>query len=256
MVRGLDRFKAHFAGYADRYVLIGGTACSVAMEEAGLDFRATKDLDIVLCVEALDKEFVDAFWDFVRAGRYNNRQKSTGRKLFYRFYDPEDETFPFMLELFSRQPDSLSLKDDSHLTPIPMNEEASSLSAILLNEDYYRFIHGGKREINGLSVLGPEYLIPLKARAWLDMIARQATGESVDGKDIRKHKNDVFRLYRIIDPMATISLPDSLGDDLRRFIESVTTEALVDLKALGFRNTNLEEILGQIARIYGIGHRG
>ena len=25
MVKGLDRFKEHFAGYADRYVLIGGT---------------------------------------------------------------------------------------------------------------------------------------------------------------------------------------------------------------------------------------
>ena len=46
-MRGLDRFKAHFEPFADRYVLIGGTACTLVMEEVGLEFRATKDLDIV-----------------------------------------------------------------------------------------------------------------------------------------------------------------------------------------------------------------
>ena len=61
MVKGIDQFRAHFEGFNDRYVLIGGAACYLAMEEAGLDFRVTKDLDIVLCVEALDAEFVDAF---------------------------------------------------------------------------------------------------------------------------------------------------------------------------------------------------
>lgn len=39
MVRGIERFKAHFAPFADRYVLIGGTACSLVMEEVGLEFR-------------------------------------------------------------------------------------------------------------------------------------------------------------------------------------------------------------------------
>jgi len=48
MVNGLERFRKHFAPYTDQYILIGGTACTVIMQEAGLDFRATKDLDIVL----------------------------------------------------------------------------------------------------------------------------------------------------------------------------------------------------------------
>jgi hypothetical protein len=51
-------------------VLIGGAACDLAMTDAGLAFRATKDLDIVLYAEALDAEFVRAFWDFVRGGGY------------------------------------------------------------------------------------------------------------------------------------------------------------------------------------------
>ena len=90
MVRGLARFREHFAGFEDHYVLIGGAACDLAMTEAGLDFRATKDLDIVLCVEVLDAAFVGAFWEFINHGGYRNRQKSTGKRLFYRFHDPED----------------------------------------------------------------------------------------------------------------------------------------------------------------------
>ena len=45
MVRGFDKFREQFRAYAGQYVLIGGAACDLLMEEAGLDFRATKDLD-------------------------------------------------------------------------------------------------------------------------------------------------------------------------------------------------------------------
>lgn len=55
MVEGLERFKDHFKEFTEQYVLIGGAACDLYMEDAGLFFRATKDLDIVLCVEALDR---------------------------------------------------------------------------------------------------------------------------------------------------------------------------------------------------------
>ena len=61
MVEGLDRFKEHFADHTGQYVLIGGVACALAMEEMGQSFRVTKDLDIVLCVEALDAAFAEAF---------------------------------------------------------------------------------------------------------------------------------------------------------------------------------------------------
>ena len=92
MVKGMDQFKAHFADFADRYVLIGGAACFLAMKEAGLEFRVTKDLDIVLCLEALDPEFVGAFWDFVKKGGYKNQQKSSGPssklKTFWAYGNP------------------------------------------------------------------------------------------------------------------------------------------------------------------------
>ena len=33
MVKGLEQFKRHFASHVDQYVLIGGSACTVIMEE-------------------------------------------------------------------------------------------------------------------------------------------------------------------------------------------------------------------------------
>ena len=44
MVKGLEVFRAHFRNFAHHYVLIGGAACDIVMTNAGLAFRATKDL--------------------------------------------------------------------------------------------------------------------------------------------------------------------------------------------------------------------
>ena len=109
MIKGLDVFRRHFEHYTDRYVLIGGVAATLAMEEAGLDFRATKDIDLVLVVEAMDVEFGQHFWQFVMDGGYQVRERSEGKPHFYRFQKPMNLSFPVMLELFSRMPDGLVL---------------------------------------------------------------------------------------------------------------------------------------------------
>jgi len=174
MVRGLDLFRDYFKDYTDKYILIGGTACDLAMENMGLDFRATKDLDIVLVLEALDVQFVNAFRGFIKEG-----QKVT---------------------------------DD-------------------------------------LSIISQEYLIPLKSRAWLDLCKIKSSGETIDSKDIKKHKNDVFRLYQILSLDTDIALPQSIADDMRMFLDKVSDEP-PDLKNLGIRNTSLAEIIGNLKKIY------
>lgn len=250
MVKGIDQYREHFEGFNDRYVIIGGAACFLALDEAGLDFRVTKDLDIVLCVEALDAEFVGAFWSFIERGKYKNIQKSTGKKLFYRFYGPEDKTFPYMLELFSRIPDALKLSDDAHLTPIPVDEEQSRLSAILIDDSYYEFIHGSKIEFDGIPAIPPEIIVPLKARAWLDLTERRDAGEKVDGNDIKKHKNDVFRLFQIIEPDKRVDLPDAIQSDMQRFMEAVIADPPQSLRPFGLGNTKFEEIIEMLRNIY------
>ena len=48
MVTGIESFKEWFKGNEEQYAIIGGTACDILMSEEGLDFRATKDIDLVL----------------------------------------------------------------------------------------------------------------------------------------------------------------------------------------------------------------
>ena len=61
MVRGLDIFKKYFEAYPGNYMIIGGTACDLIIDEAGFVPRATKDIDIILVVEALNGEFIKQF---------------------------------------------------------------------------------------------------------------------------------------------------------------------------------------------------
>lgn len=84
-VRGLNRFRERFAGLEECYVLIGGTASLLAMREADLAFRGRKDLDIVLCVEALEDRFYEVFWEFIRDGGYNQQGLTSGVRKYYRF---------------------------------------------------------------------------------------------------------------------------------------------------------------------------
>ncbi|MFA5296693.1 MAG: hypothetical protein WC389_00630 [Lutibacter sp.] len=66
MVVGLYAFSEHFKDFQDSYIIIGGTACDIIIEEAGFTPRATDDIDIILIVEALSPEFVARFWEFIK----------------------------------------------------------------------------------------------------------------------------------------------------------------------------------------------
>ena len=46
MFTGIDSIKEWFKGSEEQYAIIGGTACDILMTEEGLDFRATKDIDL------------------------------------------------------------------------------------------------------------------------------------------------------------------------------------------------------------------
>jgi len=248
VVRGLDVFREQFAGHADQLVLIGGTAATLAMEETGLEFRATKDLDIVLHIEALSPSFAEVFWRFVEAGGYEIRQASdTGKPVFYRFQKPADERFPVMLELFCRMPDGIKLAEGSHLTPIPIEEAAASLSAILLDAAYYEFILAGRKEVDGLPWVGEDRLIPLKASAWLDLGERQTQGEPVDSKNIRKHANDVLRLSQLLAPDVRIVVAPRIAQDLSRFLDGIEADRSIDPKSIGI-NSSVAEMVERIAQ--------
>lgn len=248
-MRGMDIFRNHFCSVNDQFFLIGGAACDIMFEEAGLSFRATRDLDIVLCIEVLDSSFVSVFWEFIHSGKYEIKEKSTGQKQFYRFSKPQNEDYPYMLELFSRLQDGLELPEGTHLTCLSIDQASASLSAILMDSPYYDFLHSGKMIMNGIPIVMAEYLVPLKARAWLDLSDRRNDGERIDSRRIRKHRNDVFRLYRIIQPAFEMTVPDVVRNDMSRFIDSMKEE-IIDLNNLEVSGITVNEILEELKGKY------
>jgi hypothetical protein len=251
MVRGLDLFQQHFANHMDHYVLIGGSACSLAFDAANLEFRATKDLDLVLTLEVLNDDFAKRLWQFVREGQYSTYQRSKEKDAFYRFHSPADRRFPQMLELFARNP-GLKLVEGSHLTPIIWEQvddaDAKSLSAILMNDAYYKLIHDNKIVQGGIMTLGAPQLVPLKARAWLDMIERRDSGIHVDDKELKKHRNDIVRLHGILDAEMRIELEDSIKADMINVLERLLGED-IEPKHLGSQRP-LEAIVADLQGIY------
>lgn len=154
-----------------------------------------------------------------------------------------------MIELFTRKPEAIQLPEDAVLTPVPIDEDISSLSAILLDDDYYNFLKQGKVNIDGITVLDAAYLIPFKAKAWMDMTERKAAGESIDSKDIRKHRNDVFRLTQLINPTEKITAPTGVCEDIREFVGRMKEEN-VDVKQLNLPGTTKEQILKELEELY------
>ncbi|MFJ7995465.1 hypothetical protein ACIQY5_25570 [Peribacillus frigoritolerans] len=251
-MRGLETFKEFFKEFKNHYVLIGGAACDVIFsEEEESSFRATKDLDLVLIVEALTPEFGKHFWSFIEAGQYEHKAKSTtGEPQFYRFDKPKDEKFPYMIELFGRNNFELA-NADSHLTPLRIDDEVSSLSAILLDEDYYNMLIEGRKSVGGLMILSELYLIPFKAKAWLDLTERKGNGLPVSNRDIKKHKNDVTRLASLLDASKQCRLPAGVQEDMKRFMDAYREEP-VDPEVLDMHITS-DEIIDVLDKVYETG---
>jgi hypothetical protein len=248
VVKGLDKFRAHFEGYVDHYILIGGTACDLRFTEKGLDFRATKDFDIILVVEALTDQFVQHFWDFIRAGSYEVAQIDE-KKRFYRFHSPKSGDHPVMLELFSRQPEILQPVEDLHITDIPTGEAVSSLSAILLEGGYYQFTLENSDTIDGIRMASDIALIALKTRAFLNNRQRKAEGQTVHEVDISKHRNDVIRLTATVGGSKARQVPEAIRNDIAAFIAAFSEEAdnvKALLKPWGLSNVRKEDIITQL----------
>ena len=246
MVKGIDTFRRYFAEYEEQYVLIGGAACDIVFESNDTAFRATRDLDMVLIVEALTPEFGEKFWEFIQDGRYRNKSTNGQKPQFYRFDKPEDDAYPKMIELFCRS--NFELREMTGITPIHIDDEVSSLSAILLNDDYYRILLEGKVVRNGLSILRPEYLILFKAKAFLDLKQRKDRGEAVDSKNIYKHKKDILRIAAELVLESIGELPEAVETDIRAFINLLAQDPFDSnsLKAYGLSNDEVVEVLHRV----------
>lgn len=176
---------------------------------------------------------------------YTAQESSTGKHEHFRFRCPTNTDFPEQIELFSRDIGILTVPNGAHLTPIPLDEDLSSLSAILMNDAYYHYTISHSELVDGIHVARPDSLICLKCRAYTDLAMRRAQGEPIDSRKVNKHKRDVFRLIAMMDSTQYFAVPADLYHDIALFIDMVKGDLPNSdmLKAIGIYGSTSEEVL-------------
>ena len=225
MIRGLDHFRERFKDYADDFILVGGVASYLLLEEAGAGrIRPTQDLDIVLIMRP-SEGFLKTLKAYIREGEYKIQKGDNDQAKFYRFSKPSKEEFPIMLELFATAESSYELYDEQHIIPISTPGEVESLSAILLDDEYYSLIKKSIVEKEGIKVLNPFALIPFKAKAYLEIKERKE-----DSKNWKKHRGDIINLaVTFLSEETEVKLTGKVRVHFQLFMEELKKEISVDI---------------------------
>lgn len=226
IVDGIGIFEKTFSKYKDSFVIIGGAACRATLSEGRYTPRKTKDIDMVLVLENLDKDFIDAFWSFIKAGNYKcaTRKDNDVRKKYvlYSFYDSLSE-YPAQIELLSRPVDGLGNPEEHNIEAIMM-DDASYLSAIILEPDYYNYLISHTEEKNGLRYASVDSLICLKALAYLNLREDKKNGIHVNDDDFKKHRRDVVMAAASLTVGEEFIVSQNIKDAITGFIEAMNTD--------------------------------
>ena len=194
---GFDHFCNHLNGLEQHYVIIGGGAASILMEDEGLEFRATKDVDLV--VLGRSEELNTRILAYVKAGEYKIKEATDSSPRYYRFREPNQKDCPVLIEIFARNELNLELSEGQYIIPIK-DDSAEKLSAILLDDEYFEIIQNNLiKSESGIPLINALANICLKARAHRELFDRKNNGDdSVDEKSIQKHLKDIWRIAAVV----------------------------------------------------------
>lgn len=226
-MEGLEIFKEAFEAYSDNYVIIGGTACDITMQGTVVRPRATHDIDMTVIVENMTPSFAKRFWEFVKEAGYRpeKRKQIEGEPAkyeLYRFVNGKTG-YPEMIELLSRHPDILGEPSNLVIEPLPIDGDVSSLSAIIMDDDFYHFTIKHSKLTDGVRHADSAALVCLKTRAYLNLLQDKAEGKHVNSKDIKKHRSDVLKNVVIITD-ESISAPMAIVDCVKDFVSSIRAD--------------------------------
>ena len=243
--RGLEHFTEYFKNHEDDYVIIGGGAAAAYLEDEGLDFRATQDIDMVLFTNN-SKELNAKIAEYISLGEYEVNERTEGVPRFYRFTKPKKEEFPKIVEIFSRNENEIGLRGKQYIIPI-QNDEETQLSAILLDEEYFELIRkNAVKTEKGFSVINPYVNICLKARAFREL---QERGE--EKNKVSKHKKDVLRLVQALGDVKQ-SLKGKPREDLLKIVEAIKEMQEKEVRQIIGDSLTREEVLTVLDRVFDI----
>lgn len=258
-MEGLDKFREAFKEFSDNYVIIGGTACDITMTDTEVRPRATHDIDMIIVVERMTPQYGERFWQFIREAGYRPekskaKEGESPKYEMYRFIDGK-QGYPEMIELLSRHPDALGEPKGLTIEPLPIDGEQSSLSAIIMEDDYYQFTIEHSRLTDEIRHADSAALVALKARAYLNLIRDKQNGKHVNTKDIKKHRSDVLKNV-VIMTEEEVPAPSSIVECVKEFVRSIRNEweelAMPSAKSLDQNIEFVDALLEQLDNLFVI----
>jgi len=212
MIQGLASFTKYFKEHEKDYVVIGGLATAMIMNDLGFTARATKDIDLVV-ISKNNEDFIKRLLSFINLAGYQTKQRTDNdsKRNLFRFLDSDNKDYPEQIELFAVHTQDSQIVKDSHIIPIQTPEYYDYLSAILLDTDYFNLLINHTTNIEGLHVATPEVLIPLKIHAYLNLIKSKS-------QDSKKHLTDIVKLVTLLDEEEQIILEGTSKSDFEEFL--------------------------------------
>ena len=224
IVSGIQQFERAFAPFSDSFIVIGGSACRAVLSDGPIQPRRTRDIDMVLVLENVGKDFISAFWKFIKEGGYKfaSRKNAEGevKYVFFSFVGGSDG-YPSQIEILSKPVGGIGQPADYHIEYIEIDEDYSHLSAIILDPDYYAYLttHYVIRE--GIRYASPDSLICLKTLAYMNLSAERAAGKQVNSDDLKKHRRDVMVAVASLDPTEVFEVSAHIKEVLNAFAQAI-----------------------------------
>lgn len=238
-IQGLNHFAEFFSDVNEMFVIIGGVASTVLMNQAGQEFRPTKDIDLVIIANP-SQPFTTKLKRYIEEAGYEIQEKGSGTPTFYRFRKPKNTDYPAQIEIFSKNMEQLKLVDKQHVIPVKMDPGDGRLSAILLEEEYFQLIKSNRKLIGKHSVATETAVIPLKARAYNDIKDR---GEN--DSEAKKHRNDIMKLALNLEEGKRSALTGLPRKHMERYLADLSGLSVGDFKNVmkGYAAKNVSEVI-------------
>lgn len=220
---GLSHFQDYCKDLDDNYVVVGGFATIMHLDrELEGHGKATFDIDLVLLTNN-SVEMSQRIKQYINDGEYKIQIGEKDQYKYYRFIEPQKQNFAKEIELFASNENDLELENSQRIIPVDPEEGLYSLSAIMLDPEYFEMIKNNVDKTNRAPCTNTQATMMLKMSAFYDLKSR-------DDKKWKKHRRDIVKLALLLTGEEQIKLTGRMKQDFDSFIKHLNDE--VDQKMI------------------------
>lgn len=206
--------------------------------------KATFDIDLVLLTNN-SVEMSQRIKQYINDGEYKIQIGEKDQYKYYRFIEPQKENFAKEIELFASNENDLELDDSQRIIPVDPEEGLYSLSAIMLDPEYFEMIKNNVDKTGRAPYTNAQATMMLKMSAFYDLRSR-------NDKKWKKHRRDILKLALTLTGEEEIKLTGRMKQDFDSFTTYLNDE--VDQKMIKGFGDELpivkEQVLGIMKQVF------